>query len=190
MERAYVYLICLPDGGIYVGKALDPEKRFESHRRKSSNERVRRSISKHGVDEHDFLVLELHEAPSRREAEEQAYEAESFWINYLCMLGADLVNQTAGGLGLIDPSNASREKMRQGALGNKRCVGRVLSEETRKKISAAARAPTEEQRRKMSAAASKRTGEKNSFFGRKHTHETRAKISVNNGSRKTSLNSV
>jgi hypothetical protein len=141
-------------------------------------------MSKHSDERHDFSILEEHEALTRKEAEARAYEAESFWVDYLHGLGADIVNQTAGGLGLIDPSDETREKMRQGALGNKRCVGRVLSEETRKKISAAARAPTEEQRQKMSAAASKRTGSKNSFFGRKHTPETRAKISANNGSRK------
>lgn len=184
MERAYVYLIRLSDGGVYVGKTIDPDGRLLSHRRKSCNERIRRSIAKHGSDSILFDVIETVEASDRRTAESQAYELEQFWVAYLNFLGADIVNQNSVGLGSIDPSAEARRKMSDRARGNKRCAGRKLSEETRQKISAAARNPTDEQRRKMSEAAARRTGERNSFFGRKHTPETKEKISRNNGSRK------
>jgi Zn-dependent M16 (insulinase) family peptidase len=129
-------------------------------------------------------VIDIVEAADRRSAEIEAYNVESFWVAYLNFLRADLVNQNSGGLGSIDPSCEARKKMSDAARGNRRCVGRKLSEETKKKIAAAARCPTEEQRRKMSEAAKKRTGKRNSFFGHKHSTETKEKISRNNGSRK------
>ena len=60
-------------------------------------------------------------------------------------------------------TDAARAKMSEASTGNKRCVGRVLSSETRAKISAAHQGkpghfPSEETRTKLQAAADKRKG--------------------------------
>lgn len=69
--------------------------------------------------------------------------------------------------------------------GNKLCVGRKCSEETRKKISLKnkGRKLTEESRRKMSES---RKGELNGHFGKHHTHEVKRKISELKKGRKLS----
>jgi len=55
-------------------------------------------------------------------------------------------------------SNKSKQKMSDSAMGNKRCVGYIHSEETRKNMSEAAKGKvvTEETRRKMSESHKKR----------------------------------
>lgn len=59
--------------------------------------------------------------------------------------------------------------------GNKNCVGRVISDETRKKISNSnkGRIQTDEHRQKNSDA---NKGEKNAMYGKTHTEESRSRI--------------
>lgn len=59
-------------------------------------------------------------------------------------------------------SAESKQKMREASIGNKNCLGRKLSEETRHKISESAKS---------------RIGEKNSFYGKTHSKETCHKLS-------------
>jgi hypothetical protein len=71
-------------------------------------------------------------------------EAETFWIAYFKAMGCSLTNHQRGGAGFTgEHSEETKRKMsasRRGKqLGNQNCLGRVLADETRAKISAAMR---------------------------------------------------
>lgn len=59
---------------------------------------------------------------------------------------------------------------------NSPMYGRKMTEEQRMKCALAHTNPPPEVRAKMSAAAKLRTGEKNSFYGKKHSEETKRKL--------------
>ncbi len=73
-------------------------------------------------------------------------------------------------------SKEHKEKLSRLMIGHKRCVGRVLSEETKDKIRKAhlGKKASKETKEKMSQAHS---GDKNAFFGKHHTKEVREKLS-------------
>lgn len=125
-------------------------------------------------------------------------ERERFWISHFRSIGCDLTNSCDGGIGTINPSKETREKM---SAANR---GRILSDKTREKISAAGRGRvhSHETKEKMTAAwrrnkraqehlqrlssanigrkRSRQTREKigNASRGRKHTMETKLKMSA------------
>lgn len=93
-----------------------------------------------------------------------------------------LCNLTDGGQGTSGRiiSNETRLKMSKSSKGNKRSVGRVLSEETKKKIGDAHRGKkrkpfTLETRLKMSTATK---GKNNPMYGKKTSKETKLKLSI------------
>jgi len=93
-----------------------------------------------------------------------------------------LCNLTDGGQGTSGRviSNETRLKMSKSSKGNKRSVGRVLSEETKKKIGDAHRGVkrkpfTLETRLKMSEATK---GKNNPMYGKKTSKETKLKLSI------------
>lgn len=107
-------------------------------------------------------------------------ERECWWIAHLA--GNDLVNSTAGGGGLVDPSAETRAKISAGNKGKRKLAsiaalaalavarrGQSLPDETRAKIAAAhaGRTFSPETLAKMSAGQT----------GRKHSAETRARMS-------------
>lgn len=67
--------------------------------------------------------------------------------------------------------------MSESKRGNQYSLGIQRSHETCEKISQAAKNPSLEAREKMSDHAKARNGMKNSFFGKKHSIETKEKIS-------------
>jgi len=85
-------------------------------------------------------------------------------------------------------SEEQRKKMSDAKKGKKPRLGAVLSDETKKKISNANKGKpsqlkgipkSEEHKAKISASVSmSQMGEKNHFYGKKHTDETKAKISA------------
>lgn len=108
-------------------------------------------------------------------------ERECWWIAHLA--GNDLVNSTAGGGGLVDPSAETRAKISAANKGKRKLAsiaalatlavarrGQSLPDETRAKIAAAhaGRTFSPETLAKMSAGQT----------GRKHSAETRAKMSA------------
>lgn len=105
-------------------------------------------------------------------SEQHWKERETFWIAKYRAEGARLTNTTAGGEGLVNPPPEVRAKIGAAQVGNRNCVGRVMSDETRRLIGAAnkGRKHSEEARSRMSLAQT----------GRAHSEETRAKISAAN----------
>lgn len=134
----FVYLIKNKiNDKIYIGKTSNPKNRWTKHLRIASGKRnkekfyLHKAISKYGEDNFSFDIIESYID------QKECADSEIFYITYLKSLGAELYNLTGGGEG---------------------CAGRVLYEETKKKIS-------------------------ESHKGLKHTEETKRKISKINNER-------
>jgi hypothetical protein len=120
--------------------------------------------------------------------------AEQRWIAHYRALGVDLVNSTAGGDGLHDPSPELRAKMRAWRLGSKQSPEAI--EKQRAKVTGLRR--TLEQRERYSEAAKKRGGFGESARqralevnrGRVFTEEHRRKISEAGKGRKISARQI
>ncbi len=139
------------NGKSYVGKTTQSlGRRISGH--KSANTAVGRAIRKHGVENFTIEVLEECHTP------EQLNEREIFWIAKLNCKAPKGYNCTAGGDGLISPSEETIEKMK--ASSKNRWERGGDSPETLAKKSAAHK------------------GEKNPFYGKHHTKAARLKISI------------
>lgn len=97
------------------------------------------------------------------------------------------ISETSKGRKNPPISEETRRKMSEAKKGKKLRLGAKLSDETKKKISLSnmgkskgkGRVKSEEHRRKISISVSKsQLGVNNHFYGRKHTDETKAKISA------------
>ena len=91
---SYVYLITHRDSGkCYVGKTNNPKGRWKSHKkvaRRGDPRPLYCALRKYGFDAFDFEVIEEHST------EQDAYEAEAFFVEYLRGLGAQLYNLNDG----------------------------------------------------------------------------------------------
>lgn len=131
----------------YVGKSDNPDFRFYLHRWDAEHRPSRRlhswirSLKKKGIEPELFVIEEC----SIVEWEER----ERFWIAHYRAQGVDLVNHTAGGEGLCDPSPEVRAKMSARQRGKKRSPEEV--------------------------AKRTRWGEANHFYGKHHSEESKAK---------------
>lgn len=142
-----IYKITSPSGKIYIGKSIDVKKRIEYYKRGhcKSQTKLYRSLVKYGYDNHKFEIIE-------ECLEVEIDEREIFWISFFdCFNTKHGLNLQAGGQGgrasdetkiKISLSNTGKKrseetklKISQSRIGNKWCVGRVLSKETRDKIS-------------------------------------------------------
>lgn len=156
------------NGAVYIGKANDPRRRAIEHMRSSSNAHLHNAVRVYGRDAFEFSVLETFDT------EQEAYEQEAWWIEYLRSVGAVLYNRAVGGKG-----------------GQ---TGRVHTEDARAKISAAGRGrkPSAQARLNMSKAQSRKIlsdehkakisaahlGRPGTNTGKRYTPEHRAKISA------------
>lgn len=122
-----VYCHTSPSGRKYVGISCDPKKRWNKGQGYSKNYIFYRAIKKYGWDsiKHEILFdgLTLEEA--------KTIEANliSDWRLTDRQFGYNLSSKKDG------LCEESRKLMSLSRLGNNYCVGRVLSEETREKIS-------------------------------------------------------
>ncbi len=82
-------------------------------------------------------------------------------------------------------SQETKNKISKGLKGNQNCLGRIVNEETRKKLSESNKGKimSEEAKKKMSES---RMGSKHHLFGKHHSEETKRKMSVANKGRKFS----
>ena len=103
--------------------------------------------------------------------EEEAFKHEIYMIAVLGRidLGTGILhNMTDGGEGISNPSEETRRKM------SETHKGKIVSEESRKRIGEANKNPSEETRRKKSDA---NRGENNPNYGKTTSEETRKKLS-------------
>lgn len=163
MKQFYTYIHCRPDGTpFYVGKGSGRRSNVFSSGRTTHHIRV---VEKHGKDNILVFVFPC-------ESEEKALADEIHQIAQLRRDGYDLVNLSDGGTGLSNPapevriklSNAkkgkilsaeTKAKLSAANKGNKNCLGKKASAATRMKMSMSQKGkpgviPSEETRQKLS----------------------------------------
>jgi predicted GIY-YIG superfamily endonuclease len=174
--RSGIYLISsLCDKRVYVGSAANFQRRFVQHRSSllrglHDNARLQNFVNKYGVESLAFSIAELCE-------KNELLEREQFYIDLLkpsfniCPIAGSAMTGRKH-------SEQTKAKLSKLAMGHKRCVGRVLSEESRKKMveSLSGRTLSEEHKSKISLGLK---GNKNGggLKGRARSEETKRKIS-------------
>jgi hypothetical protein len=147
-----IYKITSPSDRIYIGQSINIERRFNQYKRMqnvSEQKGLYNSFKKHGVYNHEFIILEICDI-------ENLNKQERYWQDYY--------NVINNGLNCV--------------LTNTSELKRVFSEETRLKMSISAKKKFfSESHRKNIGLSSKRKNLKLSFKGFKHTEETKKKLS-------------
>jgi hypothetical protein len=119
--KTYIYTLKHPTTNQirYVGQTNDPKRRLNRHINNSRTFKDKRHISNwiRSISCSPIMdIVEICDYLVRNEREE-------YWINYYKEQGFDLCNSSNGGAGA--------------GVNNRNCVGRVISEETRAKMSKA-----------------------------------------------------
>lgn len=96
MVKCGIYKITSPSGKVYIGQAIDINKRWSEYKLSNSNlkrqPRIYRSFIKYGVDGHIFEIIE--------ECNESILnEREIYWGNYYGVLGINGLNCRLGNSG-------------------------------------------------------------------------------------------
>lgn len=161
-----IYKITSPTDKIYIGQSWNIVKRWKQHKKGSQNLRVRRSITKHGVDAHLFEVA--HELPIDV-SPDILNTYEQFYMDQYRQCGFELLNlKEAGKTGRM-----TDDVKRQMSISGK---GKVLSEITRRRIS--------EARIGIKFSDSHLAKMRIVRIGTKHTEEAKRKISEGNKGKK------
>ena len=89
---------------IYIGKSVNIEKRFQSHKRAKCNMAIHKAIQKYGINNFTFEILE--------ECEEQQLDnREKYWINYFNSYLGEGYNAAPGGEGASHPVKISNYQL-------------------------------------------------------------------------------
>ena len=155
MKEYCVYCHTTPSNRKYVGISCDPIKRWRNGKGYEKNYIFTRAIEKYGWEniKHEILYDGL--------SEEEAKTIERKLIAEWNLTDAEYgLNLSGGGEGAL--SEHTKALMSQARKGNKYCVGRVLSDDTKGKIA--------ESLRSYYAVHG------GTFTGRHHTEETKEKL--------------
>ncbi len=168
MGQFVVYVIrCSVNGKAYVGKTGRPRHRWYVHKCLAKTQEgtrlgesaLYRAIRKHGVQNFSFEILE------RCRDEAHAFERERHWIAELKTFGPAGYNMSAGGEGQSGFRHREESKLLMANRGEANgCFGRVWTDEERARHA------------KLTRAQFKEFG--HPFLGRKHSAESRAKMSA------------
>lgn len=124
----FVYCHVSPSGKKYVGISSNPEKRWNNGKGYIKNYAFYRAIKKYGWSNFQHIIL--FSGLSEHDAREIEYNLIDEWKLTDRKYGYNL---RAGGDGPF--SDESRKLMSDSRIGNQNCVNRVLSDETKSKIS-------------------------------------------------------
>ena len=185
----------------YVGVTkFSLEERFLQHTKRGFF--LTEAIQKYGEQKFSIELIKEVKTP------EQAYELEIFYIKEYNTKAPNGYNLTDGGDGIFgwqptdeyrqecsertkqlhknkkicmygkNHTEKTKEKMSQSAKGNQNCLGRILSEETKLKISASHKGKilSDSTKDKISENHHNVSGEKNPMYGKKHSPETIEKM--------------
>ena len=190
----YIYCITnLINGKKYVGKCHRKPEKTKSYY--GSGNLIKLAIKKYGKENFKKEIIE------QNLNVDNIYETEQYWIKEMNCKSPIGYNLCDGGKGMMNPSDETRKKMsesRKGKYCGKRHwnYGGQMTEETIKKISDAVKIGlighivSDETKNKISDANKKYVGELCPSFGRKHTIESRKKMSESQKGRKNSLERI
>ena len=173
-----IYKITSPTGRIYIGQAINIERRIKRYKSNDckSQSRLFKSINKYGWENHTFEIIE-------ECLEEDLNCRERHWQDFYDSTGKNGLNcvlQECNGERRII-SEETKKLLREARKH------RVFTEETKQKISKSnmGRIMSEEARKKMSdAKKGKYLGVNNPNYGKKRSKETNDKILKNRRSMK------
>lgn len=131
-EIAGIYKITNPDGKIYIGRSINIYKRWREHKYKT-NSLIYRSINKHGYDRHKFEIIHIVDDVNHNELNELEIYYISLFNSSNIKIGLNLCD--GGGRLGFKHSDETIEKMKKNRKGWQNSLGRVLSDETKQKIS-------------------------------------------------------
>lgn len=185
----------------YVGMTkFSLEERFLQHSKKGFL--LTEAIKKYGEQKFSIELIE------EVESAERAYELEIFYIREYNTKAPNGYNLTDGGDGIFgwqptdeyrqecservkklhknqkigmygkNHTEETKQKMSKSLKGNQNCLGRVLSEETKSKISLSHKGKilSDKTKKKISENHHNVSGENNPMYGKKHSPETIEKI--------------
>lgn len=185
-----IYKIISPTGRIYIGQSVNIERRFSAYKGMNCRQQTKLyySLLKHGVDQHEFSVLEVCDQDCLDQLE--SYYIEKF-NTFNSRHGLNLQSGGYGGkhsdesrqkisasrIGMVF-SDETRLKMseKRKALNLKPSLGKVCSAETKLKLSAINKGKklSQESIEKRTATRKKRM----SCVGLRHSSETKIKMSI------------
>jgi group I intron endonuclease len=166
------------NGKCYIGQTRQPQKRWYQHKHDAANPRmpIHHAIRKYGNEAFEFKVIDFAfnqwEANCLESGYIERYDSRNNLKGY---------NIEKGGYGgTMSPE--TREKISNSLLGNTRTLGRKCTEEQKRVISqnlrgnqyTLGRLATDERKAHLSKI---RSGEGNAMFGKKHSEETKRKMS-------------
>jgi|AntAceMinimDraft_18_1070375.scaffolds.fasta_scaffold03693_9 group I intron endonuclease len=189
-----IYCATSPSQKKYYGFSFNFEKRKKEHLRaskKSKNSIFYKAINKYGFENFYWEIKESFENKNKEILKELLRKKESYWIRKDKTFMPNGYNMTLGGDGGDTLSNHPNikligRKISKKNTGKRRSKetkkkisdakkGVIFSEETKKKMSIQAkrRMNKPEEKKRLSELAKQRTGNKNPFYGRTHTEETK-----------------
>ncbi len=171
IKMYFIYVIeNLINGKKYVGQTCNPKERERRHLNgyETGCIALYNAVNKYGKKSFDFSLLE------KVSSIEEANQREQYWIQHIGTMSPNGYNLRYGGEAGGKPSPETIEKMRQARLGQKQ------SEETKRKRadSHRGRKNSPETIERMKQAAKNKPPEKCSMFGKRHSAETRRKMSI------------
>ena len=194
-----IYKITSPSGRVYIGESIDVIKRFKSYKNLKINNAQRRliySLRKYGYELHIFEVLEKCDILELK-------CKERYWqdfYNVLCEKGLNCKLTECGELKQVH-SDETKAKISSKVKGAKNGMYGVIGELHPNYGKVGEKAPmygkkgelcpaykvprTEEQKNKQSI---RMAGKNNSFYGKKHSLDSKVKISLNHADFKGSNN--
>jgi group I intron endonuclease len=138
-----IYKITSPSGNFYIGSSSDIERRWREHRsmlrrERHANPALQSAYKKYGLDKLGFEIIEICEVTRNLEREQFYIDTLSPAYNIGPVAGQEMLGRThteeaKAAMSLSrrveNLSEETRKRMRDGH------VGRIVSEETRKKLS-------------------------------------------------------
>ena len=190
-----IYKYTSPSGKVYIGQTLDAERRKKEFLDKNvvyAGSRIENARQKYSPESFEYEILESKEYSDINEALNDLNLLESYYIGKYDSFNNGY-NMTYGGEGVrgIVFSDETKEKISNTLKKRYKThpnpfKGKTHTEETKIKLSEIAKKRNcspfkgkhwnEEQRKKISERAKLNIGDKNPFYGKKHSEETKQAI--------------
>lgn len=191
MVKGIIYRYESPSGKSYVGQTTNEKRRRECFFNGSyySGTRFDNAIRKYGVSNFKYEVLFSQDFDSKEKAISVLNEKESYYINMYDSY-RNGYNMTLGGEGVRGYSWDSESKIKMihsliEYYKNHEERRIAISERAKLRVGEKnaffGKKHTNETKKLMSKYAHLRTGNKNPFFGKKHSDDSKKKVSLANG---------